>query len=248
MTDSVLFNSILIRNIKDVNFSAFLSHVNDSQDKKHIHLLAASSIVAAIDDKYLASIFSSGFSLCDSAPLAKIIRLSIPNFDQIRGSDFLRQIIKHDTGKVNHFFIVSNSKIYESIRRYALQVNEHFKICGGIIPEFTDDFSEFYINWASKIKQASADYIWIGLGSPKQDRIAYELSELTGKLCIAIGAAIEFVSGEKKEAPKIIQLLYLEWLFRLASDPRRLIKRYTLENIIFIWLVIKHLFRKWIKI
>jgi N-acetylglucosaminyldiphosphoundecaprenol N-acetyl-beta-D-mannosaminyltransferase len=90
---------------------------------------------------------------------------------------------------VNHFFIVPKLNVYKSIRRYAFQQNAKIKICGGLVPEFSSDFSQFYENWATEIKAVGADYIWIGLGSPKQDRIANDLSKLTGKLCIAIGAA-----------------------------------------------------------
>jgi N-acetylglucosaminyldiphosphoundecaprenol N-acetyl-beta-D-mannosaminyltransferase len=244
MTDSYLFNGISIRNIKVGDLSTFLTNIYNSSGKKHVHLLAASSVVSALDDKDLTSIFNSGFSLCDSAPLARIVRLSIPDFNQIRGSDLLREAIKKDQGKVNHFFIVPNLNVYKYIQKYALKENNRIKICGGLVPEFSTDFSSFYENWAAEIKEVDADYIWIGLGSPKQDRIASELSKLTGKLCIAIGAAIEFVSGEKKEAPKILQSLYLEWLFRLFSDPKRLLKRYTVQNIIFMRLIFSHLTRK----
>jgi len=247
MIGSYLFNGILIRNVKVGALSTFLSDIYSSKEEKHVHLLAASSVVSARKDNDLASIFRSGFSLCDSAPLAKIVKLSIPDFQQIRGSDLLRTILKNDQGNVNHFFIVPNDNVYTAIRRYAIKENNKINICGSLVPEFSNDFSRFYKSWATEIKKVGADYIWIGLGSPKQDQIASDLSKLTGTLCIAVGAAIEFVSGEKKEAPKILQSLYLEWFFRLCSDPKRLLKRYTVENVIFIRLISTHLIRKWIK-
>ena len=77
----------------------------------------------------------------------------------------------------------------------------------------------------------------VGLGSPKQDRWMQEhLDKIPGTIMIASGAAFDFFGGTINQAPLFIQKSGFEWLFRLFQDPKRLWKRYTLYNVIFLWM------------
>ena len=239
MRKSIYFNDIRITKLDSQGISDFFEELSTSGIS--LHLLAASSIVAAQRDEGLIEVYNSGISLCDSRPLARILRVRNPEFTNIRGSDLLREVIKNDDGSKRHFFITPNLEIYNALERYASQENSKFVICGKIVPEYLGDFSAKYQIWQKEIAQAKANYIWIGLGSPKQDYIANGLSQATGLFCIAIGAAMEFVSGERREAPRLVQSLYLEWLFRLFSDPRRLFARYKIGNMIFLWSGLRYL-------
>jgi N-acetylglucosaminyldiphosphoundecaprenol N-acetyl-beta-D-mannosaminyltransferase len=244
MLDSVYFNKIRIRKINYNEIPNILPFVINSGKEMHIHLLAASSIAAASRVQYLTEIYNSGVSLCDSSPLAKVIRLRHSGFINLRGSDLFRGVVENDDGRKKHFFIVSNFSIIDSLKRYTAKLNPKFMICGSIVPPYLNSFDFVYENWISQIKSSNADCVWIGLGSPKQDIIACDLSQQTGIPCIAIGAALEFVSGQKKEAPKLLQKYSLEWLFRLFSEPRRLFKRYTIDNFIFVLSACKFLYKK----
>ena len=244
MLDSIYFNRIRIRKVDHNEIPKILPLVLNSGKEMHMHLLAASSIVAASRVQGLTDIYSSGFSLCDSSPLAKIIKLRHSGFVNLRGSDLLRGIIENDNGRNKHFFIVSNVSIIDSLKRFTANLNPKFTIAGSIVPPYLDSFNFTYENWISQIKASNADCVWIGLGSPKQDIIACDLSRQGGILCIAIGAALEFVSGHKREAPRLMQKYSLEWLFRLFSEPRRLFKRYTLDNFVFVLSVCKFLYKK----
>ena len=244
MLDSIYFNEIRIRKLGYNEISKILPFVINSGKEMHIHLLAAASIAAASRTHGLTEIYNSGFSLCDSSPLAKIVKLRNTGFTNLRGSDFLRGIIENDDGSKKHFFIVSNVSVIDSLQRYTANLNPKFTICGSIVPPHLDSFDLAYEKWISQIKASNADCVWIGLGSPKQDIIACDLSQQAEILCIAIGAALEFVSGEKKEAPRLVQKYSLEWLYRLLSEPRRLFKRYTLDNFVFVLSVCKFLYKK----
>jgi N-acetylglucosaminyldiphosphoundecaprenol N-acetyl-beta-D-mannosaminyltransferase len=87
---------------------------------------------------------------------------------------------------------------------------------------------------ATQLAALSPDIVWVGLGTPKQDFVAHELASRLDSTIVAVGAAFDFYSGTKKQAPRWIQATYLEWLFRLLSEPKRLWKRYLIGNIGFV--------------
>ncbi|GAG30117.1 unnamed protein product, partial [marine sediment metagenome] len=90
------------------------------------------------------------------------------------------------------------------------------------------------------INKSSPDVLFVGLGPPKQEKWIWRYKdEINVPVSIAVGASFDFVAGSVKRAPKWMQKISLEWLFRLCQEPRRLWKRYLVGNIIFIWMVLK---------
>ena len=85
------------------------------------------------------------------------------------------------------------------------------------------------------INASGADLVWIGLGAPKQELFMQKVHERVDALMLGVGAAFSFHAGTTKRAPKMMQKLGLEWLFRLTQDPKRLFKRYLVTNTQFIW-------------
>jgi N-acetylglucosaminyldiphosphoundecaprenol N-acetyl-beta-D-mannosaminyltransferase len=88
-----------------------------------------------------------------------------------------------------------------------------------------------------QINAAKADVLVLGLGMPKQELwISQNCQQLTVPVALAVGGTIDFLAGEQMRAPRWIQSLKLEWLHRLATNPRRLAKRYALDAIYFPWI------------
>ena len=86
-----------------------------------------------------------------------------------------------------------------------------------------------------KINECNPDFVWIGLGAPKQE---IWMSEHQGKingLMIGVGAGFDYFAGNIKRAPEWMQKNNLEWFFRLLQDPKRLFGRYWHTNTKFIW-------------
>ncbi|MHB9005150.1 MAG: WecB/TagA/CpsF family glycosyltransferase, partial [Coriobacteriia bacterium] len=93
-----------------------------------------------------------------------------------------------------------------------------------------------------RINAARPDIVWVGLGAPKQEYwMAQHLGSVQAPLMIGVGAAFDFHAGLKKQAPLWMQRSGLEWLFRLFQEPRRLWRRYLLNNPLFILLVVLQL-------
>jgi len=91
---------------------------------------------------------------------------------------------------------------------------------------------------AAAIRDSGASIVFVGLGCPRQEVFAYEFRSLLNTPILAVGAAFPFLAGKLPEAPEWMQDAGLEWLFRLASEPRRLWRRYVLLNPVYVLFVI----------
>jgi N-acetylglucosaminyldiphosphoundecaprenol N-acetyl-beta-D-mannosaminyltransferase len=91
------------------------------------------------------------------------------------------------------------------------------------------------------IRQARPQLLFVGMGSPRQEKwIAEHRGQLPGVI-LPVGGSFEVLAGERKRAPRLAQRLGLEWTWRLAQDPRRLAKRYLLDDLVFLKLFFREL-------
>jgi len=90
-----------------------------------------------------------------------------------------------------------------------------------------------------RINEVRPDIIWVGISTPKQERwMATHREQLNAPVIVGVGAAFDFHAGLKKQAPYWMQRSGLEWCFRLMTEPRRLWRRYLINNPWFLWLVL----------
>ena len=104
------------------------------------------------------------------------------------------------------------------------------KVSGFISPPFrklTDSEDRAYVD---AINSSGADILWVGLGAPKQEIWMHDHVGRVNAVMIGVGAGFDFHAGTVKRAPKWMQKLSLEWLYRMFQDPRRLFKRYIVTN------------------
>lgn len=100
----------------------------------------------------------------------------------------------------------------------------------------TEDEDKKIIN---EINTKSPDFLWVGLGAPKQELWMYEHKNKVNSLMIGVGAGFDYLAGNIKRAPKWMQIVGFEWLYRLIQDPKRLFKRYLVTNLKFLIFLIK---------
>jgi N-acetylglucosaminyldiphosphoundecaprenol N-acetyl-beta-D-mannosaminyltransferase len=92
----------------------------------------------------------------------------------------------------------------------------------------------------ARINAARPDFVWVGLGAPKQDLwAARQRRNLDAAVILAVGAAFDFHSGGLRRAPAWMQRLGFEWLYRLIAEPRRLARRYIVTNTRFLILLVR---------
>lgn len=201
------------------------------------HLCNAYTLALSRTNPFLKdSLSNSDLNLPDGRPLAFL--LSPLNNIQVRGKILFEQIVRDtEFRKKKHFFYGIQDHDFEIFRRCLSKIfadNSDFRVLAAPydsleklnLQELKDSLIEF-----------RPDFLWIGLGTPKQDFLVdivanWELNALT---IIPIGAAFDFIMGKTSEAPKILQIMGLEWLYRWFKEPRRLTKRYTKYNVIFLY-------------
>jgi len=111
------------------------------------------------------------------------------------------------------------------------------KIVGSQPSRFRQVTADEQVTIAQTIKNSGASIVLVGLGCPRQETWIFEYRELLSMPLLAIGAAFDFHAGIIPQAPSWLQSRGLEWLFRFAREPRRLWKRYTIFNALYILFV-----------
>ena len=96
----------------------------------------------------------------------------------------------------------------------------------------------------AELAASNADIVWVGLGMPRQEKWMHQIApRLPGKTLVGVGAAFDLLSGTVPQAPPALQRAGLEWAFRLWQEPRRLWRRYVLNNPLYLVLAAQQLIR-----
>lgn len=143
---------------------------------------------------------------------------------------------------LKHFLCGGGEGVAASLADCLVKRFPGLNIVGILVPPFRPLDNDDYRALAAEITASGADIIWVGLGSPKQELFMAELAvHLRRGVLVGVGAAFDFLSGRKPQAPIWIQRSGFEWLFRLATEPRRLWKRYSINNSLFVILTARYL-------
>jgi len=110
-------------------------------------------------------------------------------------------------------------------------------------PPFRPQTNQEDARTVEAVNRSGARILFVGLGSPKQDRWMHAHKGRVQAVMLGVGAAFDFLAGVKPQAPHWLQACGLEWLFRLATEPRRLWRRYLTQNPKFVLLALGQLWR-----
>jgi N-acetylglucosaminyldiphosphoundecaprenol N-acetyl-beta-D-mannosaminyltransferase len=126
--------------------------------------------------------------------------------------------------------------VLESLLRSLRKRIPGLNICGSLSPPFRpltqDEAREGY----AQIRQTNPDFIWVGLGAPKQELwMAQSWQLLQPAILFGVGAAFDFHAGYVQRAPSVMRLIGFEWLYRFLQEPQRLWKRYLISNTLFVY-------------
>ncbi len=113
-------------------------------------------------------------------------------------------------------------------------------VCGSYTPPFADRFDAAESSRiVGAVNAARPDVLLVCLGAPKQEKwIAANLDRLAVPVSIGVGAALDYLAGTLREPPRWVSRVGLEWLWRLAQEPRRLWRRYLVDGLRFVGLVL----------
>ncbi len=156
--------------------------------------------------------------------------------ERIAGPDFMARLFSVGLQEgVSHYFYGSSEDTLEALRKSLSKTYPGIRIAGAYSPPFRELSAEEDRADVERINEAKADFVWIGLGAPKQEKwMASHKGRIKGVM-LGVGAGFDFHSGKVKRAAPWVQKMGLEWLQRLLLDPKRLLKRYLVTNTKFIW-------------
>jgi len=164
--------------------------------------------------------------------------LGNPFKEVIPGSSFLPAFYNHhkDNLAIKIFLLGAPEGVAETARK---RINAHVKrnmVIGAYSPTFGFEKNEEECREiVEMIKASNANVLVVGVGAPKQEKwimkYKHELPNIN--LFMALGATLDFEAGNIKRAPLVFQKLHVEWLYRLIKEPKRLWKRYLVEDMSF---------------
>lgn len=163
-------------------------------------------------------------------------RRGYPQIQRTTGPDLMMEVFRQSAAHGwRHYFYGSTQEVQEKMIARLQQEYPGLIIAGTDVPPFRELTPEEDALAVARINQAQPDFVWVGLGAPKQERwMAAHQGRVHG-LMIGVGAGFDFFSGNVKRAPLWMQKHSLEWLYRLMQDPKRLFQRYWSTNLKFIW-------------
>jgi N-acetylglucosaminyldiphosphoundecaprenol N-acetyl-beta-D-mannosaminyltransferase len=208
-----------------------------------VHLCNAYTLaLARRRPAYARMLNEAGLNLPDGTPLAWLGRReSVEGFTHAtRGADILRDaLLRGQSRGTRHYFYGSTPEVIALLQEQIRVFAPEAIICGAESPAMADLDEAVLRAAGQRMAEANADIVWVGLGTPKQDWAVAALGVDLAAVLVPVGAAFDFLAGTKREAPAFLRGTGLEWLFRLASEPRRLWRRYLVGNSGFLWGVLR---------
>ena len=200
-------------------------------ERGYICIRDVHGIVRCQSDDELRRIHNDAFLVTpDGMPVVWALRLAgHAAADRVYGPDLmLATFAAGERTGMRHFLFGSTPATLERLQAQLAARFPAAKIAGTLSPPFGAWTPAEEDAMVATINAYGADIVWVGLGTPKQELWMGRMRDrLTPALLVGVGAAFDFHSGGKRQAPRFIQRSGLEWLFRLASEPRRLAGRYA---------------------
>jgi N-acetylglucosaminyldiphosphoundecaprenol N-acetyl-beta-D-mannosaminyltransferase len=202
------------------------------------HLSAHPTVVARRDFSFRRILNRADLNLADGIGIVWACRLQgVQGMRQrVYGPDFLLDVAKWSQGRdVSHAFIGGTRDtpplVVESLRRRFPDLNVTFAHA----PPFREVTAISVKEDLDRI-EGDPDILWVGLGTPKQQLWADLARGMNpARVILTVGAAFDFISGAKRQAPRWIRDRGFEWAFRFATEPRRLWRRAIVDNASFTW-------------
>ena len=228
---------------------AFLDGIKDGQAAQAYRLVNSYSLALADKEpEYHRLLSTRGVNLPDGKPVVVALNRihgKGGRFGQVRGpSFFVAALDRGRARRVRHYFLGASPDTLGQMLAEAQRRYPGLAVAGSVSPPFRPLTHEERQEQDEQIRASGADIVWVGLGTPKQDFEAQRICEQVGIPTAGVGAAFDFLAGSKREAPELLSRLGLEWVFRLATEPKRLWKRYLFGNTRFLKLALREAARR----
>jgi N-acetylglucosaminyldiphosphoundecaprenol N-acetyl-beta-D-mannosaminyltransferase len=240
------FGYILNSKVTAINFRNTVKNITNLIDKneknKYVCICNTHSLVTATKDKnFFKALENAHICTPDGMPLVWALRLfGYTNQDRVDGPNLMLKLCEESSQKNYRIYLYGST--LETLQRLETKLKQLYKgiqIVGVYSPPFRPLTEKEKESIKKHINDSKADLVFVGLGCPKQEKWMYENSPKINSILLGVGAAFNFIIGDIKRPPILLQKLGLEWFFRLISEPKRLWKRYLYNNSLFIYLFFK---------
>jgi N-acetylglucosaminyldiphosphoundecaprenol N-acetyl-beta-D-mannosaminyltransferase len=217
----------------------FLFHAVKEGRRGYVTITNVHSVSEAQRDPELKRIFNAALlATPDGMPIVWMGRLQgHPEIRRVYGPDLVLNLCDHARPfGFSHFFYGGNPGVAEELAANLQKQFPGMKIAGTFSPPFRALNETERTQLREIVRQTQPDFFWVGIGMPKQEYFMAEYLSILpeAKILIGVGAAFDFFSGRVRQAPRWMMRMGLEWLFRLCQEPKRLWKRYLINNPLFI--------------
>ena len=227
---------VLQTNVSQTNINEVSNILNTTKGNR-IAICNANTLVRSVRNSTIADLINNfTIKTPDGFPVAKALSiLTKQSFRRVDGYKVFLQTIKDGLEKNrSHYFFGSAVLTTELMIKNLKKEYPEIQISGYICPEFMES-DQLLEKYADEIKNIDADIVWVSLGFPKQEMFIDQVNRAMdiNSNFVGIGGVFEWVAGTKKKAPEWVADIGLEWLLRLVQDPKRLYKRYLIDNALF---------------
>lgn len=239
----IIEESILGVNIAVTNMEEVLSFIYDNITTLSGNYICVSNVHTTVmsyeNEEYRNVQNSAILRIPDGGPLSYVQKKRGHNLaERVTGPDLMGRIFEESKkNELRHYFYGSTQETLDLLEKKLKEKFSDINIVGMYSPPFKELNDQEDKKIIDNINKSNADIIWVGLGAPKQENWMYNHKDKINGLMIGVGAGFDFHAGKIKRAPKWMQKCYLEWLYRLLQDPKRLFTRYMKTNWKFIKLV-----------
>jgi len=241
--------NILGVNIAEINMEWLIEYLNKMVKHKDGNLLSGdyicvcnvySTVTAYKDESYKAILNGGDLAIPDGGPLSVIgRRRGWKNMRRTTGPGLMGEMFLASSNiGYRHFFYGSTEDTLNKLIMELKRSYPYIQIAGTYSPPFRTLTEEEDENVIKLINNVKPDFIWVGLGAPKQERWMAAHKDKVQGLMIGVGAGFDYYAKNIKRAPNWMQSCNLEWLYRLFQEPKRLFMRYMKTNWMFLWLTI----------
>lgn len=233
--------NILGVSIAAINMDWLLKFTHENIEKLSGDYMCVSNVhttVTAYEDSNYCAIQNGGIlAIPDGGPLSSVGRKrGYKDMARTTGPDYLQAIlaVSHEKG-YKHFFYGSTNDTLEKLRAEIIKKYPGTEIVGTFSPPFRPLIEEEDMQIIEAINKVRPDFIWVGLGAPKQEQWMAQHQGKVHGFMVGVGAAFDYLAGNINRAPLWMQKNNLEWIYRLMQDPMRLFERYFVTNSKFIF-------------
>ena len=228
---------------------AEVSNILNSEKSLKIAICNTNTVVRSYRDDQLSKIINSfDIKTPDGFPVAKSSSILYKNSQRrVDGYNVLLKTINDGlTKNTSHYFYGSEDFV---LKKMIVKLRNDFpniNIVGSSSPPVGSYDELVQEGYVKDIIDAEPDIVWVSLGFPKQElfiNLFQEKYSVESNL-VGVGAVFEWVAGTKIKAPEFLANLGLEWLLRLAQEPKRLFRRYFVDNLLFLYLITKQYISK----